>query len=261
MGERRHLAFGALPQDRRYRLSRARFAVLADELAALTRARGRALRVLDAGLGQAKLERVFQALHPDLPAPRWIGLDLLRFRLELRLDVPGIARVVGDVTALPFADACCDAAVSSWVLQHVPGPERALRELARVLVPGGRLLLAVPGGPPALRVLRRLVHPGWVALERRLLDKRSSYSPQVEFYDLPRVRRLVADAGLSPLRWQGLGFVSGGPLKPLENLGWYYRLNLWAGARLPGWAQCLVCVAERPMEPGLSSGRSADGTA
>ena len=245
MGEPRHLAFGALPQTRRYRLGRARFAVMAEELAALAREPGRAPLVLDAGLGQAKLQRVMGALHPEL-AIRWVGIDLLGFRLRLRLDVPGIARVQGDLTALPLADGCCDAVACSWVLQHIPHPGRALAEMARVLRPGGRLLLAVPSGPPPLRLARELVHPAWVAFERRVLGKEHSYSPQVEFYDLPRVRGLVAAAGLVPRRWQGIGFVTGGPLGPLEDLAWYYRLNLWAGARLPGWAQCLVVVAERP---------------
>ena len=48
--------------------------------------------------------------------------------------------VVGDVQELPFADGIFDCAVAAWMLYHVPDLDRALRELARVLRPGGRLV-------------------------------------------------------------------------------------------------------------------------
>ena len=48
------------------------------------------------------------------------------------------------------------------------------------------------------------------------------------------------------VRWQGLGFVTGGPLRFLEDWRWYYRLNLWLGRWLPRFAQHLVCVARKP---------------
>ena len=48
----------------------------------------------------------------------------------------------GSLEALPIADAALDAATCVLVLHHLPAPERALAEAARVLRPGGRLLLA-----------------------------------------------------------------------------------------------------------------------
>ena len=50
----------------------------------------------------------------------------------------------GDVSALPFADGCCDVVLSCDVLEHVPDDRQALAELLRVLKPGGLLLLTVP---------------------------------------------------------------------------------------------------------------------
>jgi len=47
----------------------------------------------------------------------------------------------GDLEALPIDDARLDAATLALVLHHLPEPERALREVARVLKPGGRLIV------------------------------------------------------------------------------------------------------------------------
>src|SRR5258707_1113085 len=46
-----------------------------------------------------------------------------------------------DLKALPIDDARLDAATLMLVLHHVPEPERALAELARVLKPGGRAMI------------------------------------------------------------------------------------------------------------------------
>jgi SAM-dependent methyltransferase len=52
--------------------------------------------------------------------------------------------VNGDALDLPFADASFDRVVVSEVLEHIWDDERALREIVRVLRPGGRLAATVP---------------------------------------------------------------------------------------------------------------------
>jgi ubiquinone/menaquinone biosynthesis C-methylase UbiE len=47
----------------------------------------------------------------------------------------------GDARELPYADATFDAAYLVAVLGEVPDPDAALRELARILKPGGRLVV------------------------------------------------------------------------------------------------------------------------
>ena len=62
----------------------------------------------------------------------------MRLGIIRRLDVRG------DLAALPFADATFDAALNIVTLEHVQDPARVVCELARVLAPGGRLLLIAP---------------------------------------------------------------------------------------------------------------------
>lgn len=91
-------------------------------------------RVLDAGAGEGAYKRCF-------PAQRYTGFDLGIGDAQWdysQLDV------LGDLAALPFRDAVFDAAVNIVTLEHVPEPARVLAEIARVLRPGGRLLLVVP---------------------------------------------------------------------------------------------------------------------
>ena len=56
--------------------------------------------------------------------------------------------VQGDATRLPFADGSFDRVIASEVLEHIPDDEAAMRELARVLRPGGTMAVTVPSWLP-----------------------------------------------------------------------------------------------------------------
>jgi SAM-dependent methyltransferase len=62
----------------------------------------------------------------------------------LPTNIDGSGAAVVDVTAMGFADASIDGAVCASVLEHVRDIEAAFRELARVIRPGGRLLVVIP---------------------------------------------------------------------------------------------------------------------
>jgi 2-polyprenyl-3-methyl-5-hydroxy-6-metoxy-1,4-benzoquinol methylase len=103
----------------------------------------RGLDVLDVGCGQGiDLARLARA------GANVTGVDLTPRHVELarrHLEVVGIAGTVveGDAESLPFLDQSFDRVISNGVLHHTPDFDRALREIRRVLRPGGeaRLIL------------------------------------------------------------------------------------------------------------------------
>lgn len=71
----------------------------------------------------------------------------------------GLANVVptqGDATALPYEDASIDAVALTAVLGEIPDPVAALREIRRVLKPGGRLIVGELFGDPHFTTLASL---------------------------------------------------------------------------------------------------------
>jgi ubiquinone/menaquinone biosynthesis C-methylase UbiE len=71
----------------------------------------------------------------------------------------GLANIVptqGDATALPYEDASVDAVVLTAVLGEIPDPVAALREIRRVLEPGGRLIVGELFGDPHFTTLSSL---------------------------------------------------------------------------------------------------------
>lgn len=90
-------------------------------------------RILDAGAGQSPYRGLFE--HCDYATHDWPASPHER---------ASEADVVGDLCALPVADASFDAILCTEVLEHVATPELASRELRRVLRPGGQLLVTVP---------------------------------------------------------------------------------------------------------------------
>lgn len=91
-------------------------------------------RLLDAGAGECQYA---QSFHRQ----RYVAVDLGVGDLQWNY---GQLDVVADLTALPFAGATFPATVNVVTLEHVREPACALREIARVLESGGRLLLIVP---------------------------------------------------------------------------------------------------------------------
>ena len=95
-------------------------------------------RVLDVGSGEGELSR----LAVTAGATTVVGVDPAWGQLSVARDRGGGAAYIRSAAAsLPFASASFDAAVACLVFEHIDAVREAVAEVARVLLPGGRLLL------------------------------------------------------------------------------------------------------------------------
>jgi demethylmenaquinone methyltransferase/2-methoxy-6-polyprenyl-1,4-benzoquinol methylase len=119
----------------------------------LVRALGlkRRARVLDVATGTADVALAICARHHDAEV---VGLDPSHAMLDVGVKkVAGseargrVQLVPGDAQALPYATASFDAACISFGIRNVPDRQQGLREMARVVKPGGRVAVLELGEP------------------------------------------------------------------------------------------------------------------
>lgn len=107
----------------------------AEEEAVIVRLQGaRLARVLDAGGGTGRYTRILRAIG----ARSVISLDWSREMLTRQAG--GAARVCGDARRLPFADRAFDLVNASLIAGDISNLAAWLSEIARVLLPGGRVV-------------------------------------------------------------------------------------------------------------------------
>jgi len=116
----------SLGQDRRWRRA------VVDAVAAVP-----GERVLDLAAGTGTSSEPF-ADDGALVVPSDFSLGMLAVGKERR---PDLSFVAGDATRLPFADAAFDAVTISFGLRNVVDTDAALREMLRVVRPGGRVVI------------------------------------------------------------------------------------------------------------------------
>jgi len=94
--------------------------------------------ILDAGCGNGWLASLYRDRHTV------VGIDIADANLR-RIQDLGIHAVKHNLdAALPFADGVFDTVICSEILEHILCPDQLLREILRVLKPGGRVILTVP---------------------------------------------------------------------------------------------------------------------
>ena len=123
--------------------------------------RDRLRSVLRPEVGERVLEIGPGVGYYSLDIAEWIGaegkLEIFDLQQEFldhttgRAGERGLTNVIptqGDATALPYEDASIDAVVLTAVLGEIPDPVAALRQIQRVLKPGGRLVVGELFGDP-----------------------------------------------------------------------------------------------------------------
>jgi SAM-dependent methyltransferase len=184
-------------------------------------------RILDLGCGTAW--KTF-CLNRD-PANTAIGCDIDSRLLEYgrkRINPGLLVQCTGH--ALPFASGSFDWVIAVEVIEHVPEPQAMLREVQRVLCPGGMVLLTTPNRLQYLRPWR----PKWfyLALKHRIVLDASHVR---EFNDAELAGLLPPGLHLSRLDFRG------------SLCGWPRRVSIEAVPQpfKRWWAQGLELVAQK----------------
>ena len=124
---------------------------------------------------------------------------------------PDIEFVLGDALDLQFEEASFDAVTISWGLRNIPDPEKALREMARVVRPRGRLVVCEFSTPPnpAFRRVYELYQSTVMPLLAAVMSSNgAAYDYLVEsireWPDQEAVGRMIAANGWSKVEYRNL---------------------------------------------------------
>jgi demethylmenaquinone methyltransferase / 2-methoxy-6-polyprenyl-1,4-benzoquinol methylase len=122
-----------------------------------------------------------------------------------------VPKVAGDATRLPFSDQTFDAVTISFGLRNVVDREAALREMARVTRPGGRLVVcefSTPTNPLFGTVYKEYLMQALPRVARAVASNPEAYVYLAEsiraWPDQAELARLIQQAGWSGVRWRNL---------------------------------------------------------
>jgi demethylmenaquinone methyltransferase/2-methoxy-6-polyprenyl-1,4-benzoquinol methylase len=167
------------------------------------------LRVLDVAAGTAVSTKALSATGAWAVATDFSVGMLAAARNGARQ----LPRVAGDAMRLPFADESFDAVTISFGLRNVEDPSAALRDFARVVRPGGQLLVCEFSRPRPAPI--RWGYSWYLRNVLPFLARRVSSNPEAYTYlqetidawpDQPSLARMIARSGWTDVVWKNMTF-------------------------------------------------------
>jgi SAM-dependent methyltransferase len=180
----------------------------------------------------------FKRFFGDAPGIDWVAFDR---QLDARtLRAAGYSACVEcDFSAeLPWRSNSIDVGIFSHVVEHLPDPETTIREIARVMRPGGLLLAGSPVVPRPFSMVRDWQH--------RRLYRQGRYrdNGHVNAMDTARWKRMLRNVGMEVEMMHGTFFFrrSG---NPLENYRSWIRMNQLWGCLAPSYGGEIYLAARK----------------
>ncbi|GAB3967740.1 methyltransferase domain-containing protein [Plantactinospora veratri] len=131
---------------------------------------------------------------------RHVGVDLVRSALA-QAAAHGVTPVNGDVGAVPLADGCADVVAAGEVLEHVPDWRRVVAEAARLLRPGGTLVLDTLNATALSRLLAVRVAELFPGVPRGIHDPRLFVDARELVAECARHGIALRVRGIRPAAW------------------------------------------------------------
>lgn len=238
-------AFGVDPtRAERYSLRQARYHAIGEEVGRMLpafRDQGRRLQLLDVGVWNGVSMRYIEP-HDPTGLIDFHGVDLkLHHSVYRRADWKSLQE--GNLLhGFPFLESnTYDVVICEQVLEHLPEVGGALETLSRVVRPGGLMILGVPIFPSGVHLIRKHLVPQI----DRAVGRRKVRGHLQAFSRASFEREIERHCDVEIVTARGFRTISGGLLRPLENLKWWWQLNRSVGAALPGLCTEIQVLARK----------------
>jgi methionine biosynthesis protein MetW len=174
---------------------------------------------LDVGCGDGGTSGIWLGEH----GYDYTGVDVSPTAIELARGRGLTARVIDDAAALPFPDADFETVVCIEVLEHLFDPQAAVREMLRVLKPGGILLVTTPNIAYWRRRLD-LLCGRWNPYGDELAVEQPWRDPHIRFFTTRSLAGMLRQSGCEQV---AVGGHAGAGLQHLPAIG--HHLSRGAG--------------------------------